>query len=490
MSDNPVALTGYLDGEPYVMYVPSPKQLQFHLDPTTNLLAIGNRGGGKSIMLRMDAHMRALSVPNSNVILIRKTYKQLESSHIYFQGLPWSSLKEEMELLGGTYNGGKYICHYPNGSRMFLSYVGHETDAFNLLSSEFLAAYFDELSTIPWDFFNKLKSSVRVRSGSNFKAVVRAATNPLGESTPEIMKYFVDKEVDPEEEPFYMPSEWNSIKIGMEDNAYIDVEAYKASLLGSGHPEHVIRAWVYGEYYDEEAIFTFKPFTKEGKPWHVLQELDIPSLVRRATIYRCYDHGYNPDPAYCAWVAHLGNRYIVFHEKKWTKTVIADIAREIKEIDAALGITRVVTTFADPTLDIHTGQDVRTMRDVFEQNGIPLEMSINSREQFASAIHTALAETVEIGSEKESIIVPKLQIYRNCIDLVRSIPMMRYDEKRPLAMANHKHDHYPIALAYFLISGCANSFTPYKEQSVPRWMIRKHPSVVHLGHDSVRRRFL
>lgn len=473
------------DGSPFKMYEPFEKQRLFHESDATNLIAWGNRGGGKSVMLRMDAHMRALSVPNSNLILIRKTYKQLESSHVYFQGLPWSSLKQEMELLGGTFHSTKYICYYPNGSRLFLSYVGHENDALNLLSAEFLAAYFDELSTIPWEFFLKLSASVRVRPGTGVKAVVRAATNPLGESTPEIMKYFVDKDVDFKEDQDYLPDEWHSIRIGMEDNVHIDVDQYKKRLAGAGLPEHVKQAWLYGTYTDEEALFTFYPFKENGE-WHVIHDLDIEDLIKKATIYRCYDHGYNPDPAYCAWIAHLGNRYIVFHEKQWNKTVIKDIATDIKAIDKDLGVTRIVTTFCDPTLDFHTGQDVRTMKDIFEENGVPMEPSINSRAQFASAIHTALADVVKLS---EDVVVPRIQIYsRGCPYLVKSLPLMRYDQKHPMEMANHKHDHPVVALAYFLISHSSGTFAPYEDSQMPKWMRPKKSNRFVLGSDGVRNR--
>ena len=122
------------------MYTPTEKQLEFHENSTPKLIAMGNRGGGKSVMLRMDAHMRALSCPGSNLILIRKTYKDLLKTHVFFQGLPWGSLKKEMQLLGGDFHSTDYICHYPNGSKLFLSYVGHESDALNLLSPEILAA--------------------------------------------------------------------------------------------------------------------------------------------------------------------------------------------------------------------------------------------------------------------------------------------------------------------------------------------------------------
>src|SRR3990167_2787917 len=205
MSDLALKVT-LKDGSPFTIYEPHEKQLAFHTDSSTNLLAIGSRGSGKSLTLRMDAHMRALSCPGINLILVRKTYKDLLKSHIYFQGLPWGSLKKEMELLGGSFHSTDYICHYPNGSKLFLSYVGHESDALNLLSAEFVAAYFDELSVIPWEFFIKLQASVRASGhlkDQGIKGVVRAATNPLGESTATLMDYFVTQTVDPEDDPEY-----------------------------------------------------------------------------------------------------------------------------------------------------------------------------------------------------------------------------------------------------------------------------------------------
>ncbi len=482
MSDTPGVTVLLPDGSPFVMYVPSEKQLEFHCSDTPRLCAIGNRGGGKSVMLRFDAHMRALSCPGSNLILIRKTYKDLLKSHIFFQGLPWGSLKKEMELLGGTFHATDYICHYPNGSKLFLSYVGHESDALNLLSAEFTAAYFDELSTIPWDFFQKLCGSVRVSVNSPWKAVVRAATNPLGESTPEIISHFVNKELDFAENQDYDPTKWGHIKISNIDNPHGDPE-YMKNLISLNLPEHVKRAWIDGEYLDETALFRFRPRLND-KPYHVLNEIDLDSIIRNASIYRVYDHGYKPDPAYCAWIAHLGNRYIVFHEKLWFETVVSDIAAEILEIDKMLGIRRIVATYCDPSIDIKTGQDIRTMKDVFELNGVYMECSINNREQYASAVHTALVEEALPG-------VPRLQIYAvgsriGCPYLVKAIPLQRYNPKRPLAMADQKHDHPVVALAYFLISHAADERRPWKQARPKPWLRPKKESEWVLGRNNVR----
>src|SRR3990167_7915535 len=110
MSNNHKLIVDLPDGTPFTMYEAFPKQAEFHESATPKLVAIGSRNSGKSLMLRMDAHMRALSYPGCNLILIRKTYKELQKSHVYFQGLPWGSLKAEMELLGGSFHATDYIC--------------------------------------------------------------------------------------------------------------------------------------------------------------------------------------------------------------------------------------------------------------------------------------------------------------------------------------------------------------------------------------------
>lgn len=262
------------------MYEPtSMKHLAFHQSEKKNLIAYGNRGGGKSVLLRMDAHMRALSVPNANFLLIRKTYPELRSSHLNF-------IAHEMNLLGGDYNKSEHIAYYPNGSKLFFSHVSTEGDSLNQISAEYLAAYFDELSTIPWDFFMKISASVRV--GGKLKemeltGVVRAATNPLGPSAGDIFSYFVNKDVDPLEDPDYDPYDWDAMQIQMQDNKHIDAEQYKKRFAGM--PDYLKKAWLEGEFALENQLFHFKP-TKNGRPYHVIQEL--PMAGNKPIIYQGY----------------------------------------------------------------------------------------------------------------------------------------------------------------------------------------------------------
>ena len=458
------------DGTPFTMYEAFPKQVQFHESDARNLVAIGSRNSGKSIALRMDAHMRALSCPNSNFVLIRKSYKDLLKNHVYFQGLPWSSLHEEMELLGGRFTATDYICHYPNGSRLFLSYVGHEGDALNLLGAQFTAGYFDEISTIPWDFFTKLSTSVRVNKNSPYKAVVRAATNPYGESASEVQKYFVTHDVDPDEDPDYIPSQWQALTLNMEDNPHIDPVQYRKDLASI--PPYLKKAWLEGEFSDETALFDFHA-RKDGVPYHIIEEVDLPGILKHAHIYRAIDVAWSPDPTYVLWIAHLGNRYIAFHEMVRYKTIIPDLVSMIRETEANLGITRVYNTYIDPTVDVHTIADIRTSKEIFEEHGLAVECSINNRELFASSIHMALAE--EVGPN-----TPRLQIYRGnsvfgCPYLAKSLPIMRADPKKPMRLADHKHDHPACTLGYFLISHSSLEHKSFTQHNLPRWMRPRVP---------------
>lgn len=186
-------------------------------------------------------------------------------------------------------------------------------------------------------------------------------------------------------------------------------------------------------------------------------------------IYRGFDLGFFPDPAYCVWVAHIGKRFIAFKEKLWYKTVAPDIAKDMIEESEGM---RIAMTFCDPVMDMKTPADVRTIKEIFEENGVPMEASVNNREHYAHAVHTALQEEVEPG-------VPKLQILDKqigpgnlgCPYLIKTIPQMRFDPKHPLRMADSKQDHGVIALAYFLISSGATErrsvSTTYR---LPKWM--------------------
>lgn len=465
-------------GQPTVMYTPTAKGRLFHNCTIPNVLLHGPRGTGKSTILRFDAHMRAMTTPGFRYLILRRTMPQLRKSHLHF-------IEAEMKKLGGRFNKTENVAYYPEVdgkvSKGFFSHCETEADVLNLLSSEFDLIIFDELTTFTLDMFLKISACARVPKGSGRIALVRAGTNPLGESTGDMMRYFITKSVTHEENPDYDPTEYLDIYVGAEDNPYIDMVQYQRRLSQLGG--HARKAWLEGVWEVEGAYFTdFQPrkvVAGEQRPWHVIDTLPTvkgkPLLEQEwISIYRAVDSGFNPDPAVCLWIAVMPNgRAIVFKEESWLNTVAADVAKDIRRDSDRM---RVVDTFADPTMFATSSHTGLADADYYENNKVPLTASRNDRAASGKAIHEWLGTLID-GE-------PKLQILREaCPQLIRTLPDMQRDKNDPRKIAAG-NDHWVIALSYF----CQGMTAPSKESAVsalPLWM-RKKPGHRHvIGRENV-----
>lgn len=493
------------DGEIDYLFIPTDLQAEIMAAQEPNLFIWGNRGGGKSVCIRWMCHVMAATIPNFRYAILRTSFPELTKNHIIY-------LDDEMDRFDGFYHKTEHCCYYPNGSKGFYAQCANDADVKNILGVEAMLIVFDEAPTFKWEHMRLIAGSVRIakngKSPKGLKPMTRYMGNPVGESIDELWKYFIDKDVDLTEDPEYRPQDFRAIEIRMQENPHLDVEEYRRQFVGI--PVHFRKAWLDGTRVFERTLFDYqkrKEIDRGGDkvsiPWHEIDEFpefgDGKPVIYRATeqdketgemhavwhvpewirIYRSYDHGFWPDPAVCEWFAVIGKRIIVFHEKTWFRTIAKDIAEDIAEESRGL---KVVTTYCDPTIDIKTGADVKTIREVMEDEGkFPMDPSINNREYFADKINAALEEEVEPG-------IPRIQVYaRGCPMLAKYLPRMKYDEHNTRAMADHKFDHWPIALAYFLMSTIPET-KPAEVAVVKKWMKTKVGSKRVLGSNSIRGR--
>lgn len=474
------------EGKPHVMYTPSErpdgvsKAREFHACTIPNVLLHGPRGTGKSTILRFDAHMRAMAHPGFTYLILRRTMPQLRKSHLNF-------IESEMKKLGGRFNKTENVAYYPEvdgkQSKGFFSHCETDADVLNLLSSQFDLVIFDEVTTFTLDMFLKISACARSTKESGLTALVRAGTNPLGESTGDMMRYFITKNVSPEENPDYDPTEFHDIFVGAEDNAYIDMVAYQRRLSQlSGHAR---KAWLEGVWQVEGAYFgDFQSRTVvdgESRPWHVIDALPTvrgKSLLEQEwiSIYRCHDSGFYPDPAVCIWLAVMPNgRAIAFKEDYWLSTTADGVS---KAIAAASRGMRIVDSFCDPTMFTTSNHDGLADADYYEANGIALTPSRNDRAAAGKAIHEWLGTLID-GE-------PKLQILREgCPQLIRTLPDMQMDKNDPRKIAAG-YDHFVFALGYF----CQGMTAPSREfasTAIPPWMRKKQSDRYVLGRNNVQR---
>jgi hypothetical protein len=470
-----------------VLFDPTPRQREAMFNRVRYLFVYGNRGGGKSVCLRWMAHAMAMRFPGFRYAILRTSFPELMKNHLIF-------LTDEMKDLGGEdhgfrYNKSEHICYYPNGSMGFYMQAETEDQVKNALGAEVYLVIFDEAPTFQWEHMMKIAASVRIPSKLRAMGVIpliRYAGNPLGESIEELLSFCVEKDVDREEYRDYDPSEWGAIKLQLEDNPHLDRQEYTKQFAGL--PPHIRKAWLDGEPTVEGAIFDVH-MRKDGKPWHEIRELptlsDGTSILQAPWVrfYGVYDHGYSPDPAYFAWIAVLGKRVIVFKEQVWFKTVASDIAKDIVRRTKELKLpSRLVTVYADPTIDLRTGADVETIKEKMEAKGLAITCSYNDREVVADAWHSFLGEVVD-G-------LPRIQMLQagagagpglGCPYLIKVLPRMKFSTTRPRAVADHKHDHPVIGTGYFLMSHVPTTAPPpvttkrrYLKRPSTRYVLGKH----------------
>jgi len=460
--DPPTLQITHPDGRADVMYSAQKYQRDYHESLLPNLIMIGPRGTGKSLTIRMDSHMRALAVPKFRYLTLRRTMPELKKSHLSF-------IDNEMERLGGFFHKTDSEAHYPNGSVGWFGHCESPADVAKHLGGQYDLVNLDETTTYPWDMLQKLTACARVPEGSGRIAMVRGGTNPLGVSASDIKKYFIDKNVRPEDDPDYLPDEYGVIPTKMSDNKYLDMVQYRRRLASL--PEHVRRAWLDGEWVSEGTYFADFRATIDGAPWHVIQSLPTvhdQELLRQPwiSIYRCLDWGYSPDPCVCLWVAVLPNgAAIVIKEREWRQVLAGDIGRAIARESEGMTIRE---TFADPSMFANRGETVLSVGEQFEQAGIPLTPSVNDRTLFGYAIHDYL-NTIVDGLPRLQVLAPNGRL--GCPNLIRTITEVAVDPKDQTKIANG-NDHWVVALAYFCIGMAPASRDPEKSK-IRRWMLPK-----------------
>ena len=429
----------------------------------------GNRGGGKSYLVRRGVlHALAMAVPGLRYVVVRRNMPDLRLNHLIY-------LRAEMRQLRGD-DGGFNETHgtvtYPNGSMGFYRQCEDGGDVEKIVGAEAAILFVDEAPQIKWEYLRTMAPSLRVAKRADgtrpyYTAEIYSG-NPMGESIEELDQFFVTQDVNQREFPEYDPADWCHVPIHRADNPSLDERDYLKQFAGV--PAHFRAAWVDGVRMESRSLFSVQP-TKDGKPYHFIQELPtvgaVPLLqVPWLQVYRAFDMGFYPDPAVCVWLAVLGKRVIAVREGTWFKTIAKDLAaRLIEETRELVGDTPVGMTYVDPQIHVRTGADTVTVMDTLEMHGVPCEPSINDRVLYADAIHGLLGEEIEPG-------VPRLQIYEpGCPMLAKYLPKMRWDEKNPRRMADHTFDHWIVCLAYFAISsGVVTTSGSYADTKRPEWM--------------------
>lgn len=402
------------------------KQQAFLSASADEVLFGGAAGGGKSYAQLIDALLYALRYPKSKQLILRRTYPELEKSLIRTAlGLYPTSLWQ--------YSATAHTGRFANGSIIDFGYLATESDVYRYQSAEYDTIRFDELTH--FSEYQYLYMLSRLRGANTYPKQVKSATNPGGVGHGWVKARFIDPA--PYGTPF--SDAGGSVRVflpaRLEDNRFLceaDPDYRKRLLL---LPESQRRALLEGDWN----VFDGQYFSEFSYDLHTCEPFEIPASWRK---WRTIDYGL--DCLACLWIAmnEAGEVY-VYREFCQENMVISKASEQI--LERTPQNEAIYATLAPPDLWQRSQESGRSKALLFAEYGVHFTKTANDRETGWLAVKELLRPRAD-GT-------PRLKIFRTCRTLLRCLPLLQYDEKKPCDVANEPHDitHAPDALRGFAI---------------------------------------
>jgi hypothetical protein len=199
-------------------------------------------------------------------------------------------------------------------------------------------------------------------------------------------------------------------------------------------PERDKKALLHGDWN----IFDGQYFPEFDRSVHVSRPFEIPKEWRR---YRAFDYGL--DRLACYWIAIDSTKTVyVYKELCESDLPISTACERIIDMN---GDDDIYLTLAPPDLFSRGQESGRSKAALFDEYGVTLTKSNNNRE----AGWLAVKELLKVDSNGHS----KLVIFENCTELIKCLPALQIDPKKPTDCATEPHDitHAPDGLRYFAV---------------------------------------
>ena len=397
----------------------------------------GARGGGKSYAMLVDP-LRYCDKQKHRALLIRRTMPELRdlinhSQQLYSKAYPGAKWREQEKEW-----------RFPSGARIEFGYAENLTDALRYQGQSYTWIGIDELPQYPTqDIYNFLRSSLR-SVDPEIPVFMRATGNPGNIGSQWVKEMFVDPSKPNSKFDIEIQTPNGVKKISrrfipakLQDNPYLmQTDDYYAMLASL--PEVQRKQFLDGNW----EAFEDSSFPEFNKDLHVVKPFDIP---RGWMKFRAADWGYS-SPACCLWFAIDFDNNIFIYREYYTKKLTADLfAQRVVKLEEGEYIRYGVL---DSSTWARRGDIGPSIAETMIQEGCrwrPSDRSPKSRIAGKLEIHKRLRLNEDTG-------FPTLFIFSNCINLIRTLPMLPTDKNNPEDVDTHAEDHAYDALRYGCMS--------------------------------------
>ncbi len=397
----------------------------------------GARGGGKSYAMLVDP-LRYCDKQHHRALLIRRTMPELRdlinhSQQLYSKAYPGAKWREQEKEW-----------RFPSGARIEFGYAENLTDALRYQGQSYTWIGIDELPQYPTpDIYNFLRSSLR-SVDPEIPVYMRATGNPGNVGSLWVKEMFVDPCESNKRFDVEIPTPMGVKTISrkfipakLQDNPYLmQTDDYYAMLASL--PEVQKKQFLEGDW-DAYESSSFPEFNRQI---HVIEPFDIPRNWMR---FRAADWGYS-SPACCLWFAVDYDNNLFVYRELYTKRNTADIfARKVLEMEDGEYIRYGIL---DSSTWARRGDIGPSIAETMIQEGCRWRQSDRSpRSRIAGKVevHKRLRVDEDTG-------YPSMFIFSNCLNLIRTLPMLPVDKNNPEDVDTTADDHAYDALRYGCMS--------------------------------------
>ena len=406
---------------------PNQKQESFLLSKTKYTAYGGARGGGKSWAIRTKAVLGALKYPKIRILIIRRTYPELRENHI----LPLMMLLKD----AAKYNDSKKVFQFMNMSRIKLGYCDSDSDVLQYQGQEYDWIFIDEATQITEFQADIFKACLR--GVNDIPKRMYFSCNPGGVGHAWVKRLFIDRDYrageDPEEYSFIPARVYDNTALLKADPGYVkNLESLPLDLR---------KAWLEGSW----DIFAGQYFREFQRDIHVITPFIISSHWQR---FRCLDYGL--DTCCCLWLAvDEEGRIYVYRELFEADLILSQAAKRIIEMTPKG--ENIKYTVASPDLWNRRQESSESGAEVMFKSGLKGLLRANNERISGWRL---MREYLQVAPDEFGEPGARLKIFDSCVNLIRSIPALIYDEKNTEDCAGepHQYTHAPEALRYGLMS--------------------------------------
>lgn len=410
-----------------LLICPNEKQRLFFESNARYTAYGGARGGGKSWAMRMKMVLLAVNYSGINILLLRRTLGELRENHI----LPLQKLLKGV----AEYKESQKEFRFGNGSRIKLGYCDSESDVLQYQGQSYEVIGLEEATHFTYFQYQCLTECNRA-SGSMKEAFTPRmflTANPGGVGHDWFKRLFVDRKYHGNEKA----ENYAFIRSLVFDNGYImeNNPEYVEALMAL--PEKRRAAMLYGDWDSFEGAF-FPEFCRDV---HVCRPFDIPTSWQK---FRALDYGL--DMTACLWFAlSPAGKLYVYRELYEPGLLLSEAAEKIKAFTPRDEHIRY--TVASPDLWNRRQESGKSGAEVMTRVGLTgLKKAQNERINGWRVVREYLKDGVDGKSG--------VQIFDCCENLIRCLPLLRFDENVREDAASNPHEitHAPEAFRYGLMS--------------------------------------